>query len=98
MTEGSGVKSTIQGKNIMTGISVDISSIPRDIAHILNPIVSEIEIEETLNSVSQLIEDVGTIASQISGVRLAIPRFYVLCHTISAAIEYERQSLINKSS
>jgi hypothetical protein len=47
----------------MTGISSDISSIPRDLAHVLNPIISELRID----SIGQLIEDIGAIASQVSG-------------------------------
>jgi len=82
----------------MTGISSDISSIPRDIAHVLNPIISELRIEDSLDSIGQLIEDIGAIASQVSGTGLATPRIYVLYNTISAAIEYEKQNLIKASA
>ncbi|MES2206753.1 MAG: hypothetical protein V4525_08160 [Pseudomonadota bacterium] len=82
----------------MTGISSDISTIPRDIAHTFNPIISELKVEDTLDSVKQLIDDMGAIASGISGMGIVTPRVHILYYAISAALEYEKQSIIKKQN
>ncbi len=75
----------------MTDIALDISAIPRDIAHAFNPIISELRIEDTLDSIGQLIDDMGAIASEVSGTGLATPRHHILYYAISAALDYEKQ-------
>jgi hypothetical protein len=76
-------------ENIMLSAAQDVQSVPRDLAHVLNPMISDIGIEDTLYSVSQLIQDIGAIASQISGSGVVLPRFHMVCSAVSSAIEYE---------
>jgi hypothetical protein len=78
----------------MLNAAQDMQNVPRDLAHVLNPMISDIGIKDTLYSVSQLIEDIGAIVSQISGSGVVLPRFHVVCSAVSSAIEYERLQLI----
>lgn len=82
----------------MTNISSNISTLSREIAHLINPIISDVDLEDTLNSVSELVEDVGAIISEISCRGVPAPRYYLFHQAISAALRYEMQLLPKKDA
>lgn len=76
----------------------NLHALPRAIMHEINPIISDVSTENTFESVIQLVDDLGALASQISGTGLATPRIYLMYYAISAALRYEINNSINNDA
>jgi hypothetical protein len=58
-------------------------------AHQINPIISETNPKDTYYAAASLINQIGTVASEIADKGLSIPHLYLICDAISSAIRYE---------
>jgi hypothetical protein len=64
-------------------------TVSRELAHTINPIISETSALDTYYSSANLINQIGTIMSEIADKGLSIPHLYLICDAISSAIRYE---------
>jgi len=91
------IQTATQGKDMADSTIVpNLQALSRELMHEVNPIISDVNPETTLESVIDLIEDLGALASQASGTGLATPRIYMIYHAITAALRYEINNFIKK--
>jgi hypothetical protein len=78
------------GKAKMTHTLQNLSGISREVAHELNPIISDVWTTDTLTGIAALVEGCGYLISEFDGQKsCTLQRFYLLSEAVSAALRYE---------
>jgi hypothetical protein len=72
----------------------DLSGISREIAHALNPLISDVRTTDTLADIASIVNGFGCLIGEFDGGKsYALQRFYLLSEAVSAALRYEIQNL-----